>query len=74
MPKEIFDQDQPRPRSAKARGLAAAFAGCEEWTLAPPSPRRNTLDVVPWLSGPSPIPSPIADPAAYEGGQEQRAA
>lgn len=70
MPKEIFDQDRPRPRSAKARGLAAAFAGCEEWTLAPPSPRRNTLEVAPWLSGPS----PLADPAAYEGGQERRAA
>jgi len=69
MPKEIFDQDRPRPRSAKARGLAAAFAGCEEWTLAPPSPRRNTLEVAPWLSDPS----RIADPAAHEV-QERRAA
>lgn len=70
MPKEIFDQDRPRPRSAKARGLDAAFAGCEEWTLAPPSPRRSTLEVAPWLSGPS----RIADPAAHEGNQERRAA
>ena len=70
MPKEIFDQDRPRPRSAKARGLAAAFAGCEEWTLAPPSPRRNTLEVAPWLSGPS----RIADHTAYDSGQERRAA
>jgi hypothetical protein len=70
MPEEIFDQDRPQPRSAKARGLAAAFAGCEEWTLAPPSPRRRALDVAPWLSAPSRIP----DGAAYDDGQEQRAA
>jgi hypothetical protein len=70
MPKEIFDQDRPQPRSAKARGLAAAFAGCEEWTLAPPSPRRSTLDVAPWLSSPS----RIADRTAYDSGQERRAA
>lgn len=50
MPKEIFDQD--RPRSAKARGLDEAFAGCDEWTLAPPSPRRSGLDIAPWLSNP----------------------
>lgn len=49
MPKQIFDQD--RPRSAKARRLDEAFAGCEEWTIAPPSPRRTkALDVAPWLS------------------------
>jgi hypothetical protein len=48
MPKQIFDQH--RPRSSKARRLDEAFAGCEEWTLAPPSPRRSDLDVAPWLS------------------------
>ena len=48
MPKEIFDQD--RPRSTMAKRLDEAFAGCEEWTLAPPSPRRDTLDIAPWLS------------------------
>jgi hypothetical protein len=49
MPKQIFDQD--RPRSAKARRLDEAFAGCEEWTIAPPSPRRTeALDVAPWLT------------------------
>jgi hypothetical protein len=48
MPKEIFDQE--RPRSDKARRLDEAFAGCEEWTLAPASPRRSDLDVAPWLS------------------------
>jgi hypothetical protein len=47
MPKEIFDQE--RPRSAMARGLDEAFAGCDEWTVAPPSPRRE-LDIAPWLS------------------------
>lgn len=48
MPEEIFDQD--RPRSTMARRLDEAFAGCEEWTLAPPSPRRSDLDIAPWLS------------------------
>lgn len=48
MAKEIFDQN--RPRSAMAQRLDEAFAGCDEWTLAPPSPRRSDLDVVPWLS------------------------
>lgn len=39
MPKEIFDQD--RPRSTMARRLDEAFAGCEDWTLAPPTQRRS---------------------------------
>ena len=52
MPKEIFDQN--RPRSTMARRLDEAFAGCDQWTLAPPSPRRSTLDVVPWLAAPAP--------------------
>lgn len=39
MGKQIFDQN--RPRSAMARRLDEAFAGCEEWTLAPPSQRRS---------------------------------
>jgi hypothetical protein len=51
MPKEIFDQN--RPRSTMARRLDEAFAGCDQWILAPPSPRRSTLDVVPWLSATS---------------------
>ncbi len=41
MSKEIFDQD--RPRSTMAKRLDEAFAGCEQWTLAPPSQRRSTL-------------------------------
>jgi hypothetical protein len=41
MAKEIFDQE--RPRSAMARRLDEAFAGCEQWTLAPPVERdRDT--------------------------------
>ena len=45
MPQEIFDQD--RPRSTMARRLDEAFAGCEQWTLAPPSQRRSRLDFSP---------------------------
>ena len=48
MPEEIFDQ--ARPRSTMAQRLDEAFAGCDEWTLAPPSPRRSDLDIAPWLS------------------------
>jgi hypothetical protein len=52
MSKEIFDQQ--RPRSTMARRLDEAFAGCEEWTVAPPSPRRaDALDIAPWLTGPA---------------------
>lgn len=51
MPEEIFDQE--RPRSTMAKRLDEAFAGCEEWTLAPPSPKRSDLDVAPWLSRPA---------------------
>ena len=39
MSKEIFDQD--RPRSTMARRLDEAFAGCDQWTLAPPTQRRS---------------------------------
>ena len=48
MAKEIFDQD--RPRSAMARRLDEAFAGCEQWTLAPPSQRRSETAFSPRLS------------------------
>ena len=53
MPKEIFDQD--RPRSTMARRLDEAFAGCEQWTLAPPSQRRSELALSPRLSSSSRI-------------------
>jgi hypothetical protein len=45
MPKEIFDQD--RPRSVMAQRLDEAFDGCDQWTVAPPAQRRNTLDFSP---------------------------
>ncbi len=48
MPREIFDQD--RPRSAMARRLDEAFAGCEQWTLAPPAQRRSETAFSPRLS------------------------
>lgn len=50
MPKEIFDQDRPQRRSALARRLDEAFAGCEQWTLAPPSQRRSAAVFSPQLS------------------------
>lgn len=50
MPKEIFDQARPQRRSAMARRLDDAFAGCEEWTIAPPSPRSADIDIAPWLT------------------------
>ncbi len=48
MSKEIFDQE--RPRSTMARRLDEAFAGCEVWTLAPPSQRRSATVLSPQLS------------------------
>ncbi len=50
MPREIFDQDRPPRRSTMARRLDEAFAGCEDWTIAPPSQRRSALDFSPRLS------------------------
>lgn len=51
MAKEIFDQE--RPRSAMARRLDEAFAGCEQWTLAPPVQRRSEMAFSPSLSSSS---------------------
>lgn len=51
MAKEIFDQE--RPRSAMARRLDEAFAGCEQWTLAPPVQRRSEVGFSPRLSSSS---------------------
>jgi hypothetical protein len=67
MPEEVFDQN--RPRSRKARRLDEAFAGCDEWTLAPPTARRAELDVASWLSPQAPI-----DPDSYGQPPESRAA
>ena len=69
MSEEIFDQQ--RPRSTMAQRLDEAFAGCEEWTIAPPSKRRSeSADLAPWLSG---RPQMI-DRAAAARPPEQRAA
>ena len=53
MSKQIFDQD--RPRSTMAQRLDEAFAGCDEWTLAPPSQRRSSLDLSPHTASSSRI-------------------
>jgi hypothetical protein len=45
MAKQIFDQE--RPRSTMAQRLNEAFAGCDEWTLAPPTQRRSSIDLNP---------------------------
>lgn len=67
MQKQIFDQD--RPRSTMAQRLDEAFAGCEEWTLAPPSQRRSSVDFSPRASN-----SPrISGSAAAVRFQEPRA-
>jgi hypothetical protein len=51
MAQEIFDQD--RPRSTMAQRLDEAFAGCEHWTIAPPSQRRSETVFSPQLSSSS---------------------
>ena len=50
MSQEIFDQERPQRRSALARRLDEAFAGCEQWTLAPPAQRRSAAVLSPRLS------------------------
>lgn len=42
----------PRRRHAMARGLDAAFAGCDRWDLAPPRRRRVTPPTPQGLAGP----------------------
>jgi hypothetical protein len=48
---EIFDQE--RPRSAMARRLDEAFAGCDQWTPAPPAQRNRDAGFSPRASGSS---------------------
>lgn len=67
MPREIFDQE--RPRSTMARRLDEAFAGCDVWTLAPPSQRRSELVFNPRAS----TSSRISGSAAAVRTQEPRA-
>jgi hypothetical protein len=49
--KQIFDQ--ARPRSTMAQRLDEAFAGCDQWTLAPPIQRRSSIDFSPRASSSS---------------------
>jgi hypothetical protein len=67
MPREIFDQD--RPRSTMAQRLDEAFAGCDQWTLAPPTQRRSEAVFSPQAS----ISSRISGSAAAVRTQEPRA-
>jgi hypothetical protein len=67
MAKEIFDQE--RPRSTMARRLDEAFAGCEQWTLAPPVQRRSEMALSPHFSSSS----RISGSAAAVRTQEPRA-
>lgn len=67
MPREIFDQD--RPRSTMARRLDEAFAGCDQWTLAPPTQRRSAMAFSPQASSSS----RISGSAAAVRTQEPRA-
>lgn len=53
MSQQIFDQN--RPRSTMAQRLDEAFAGCDVWTVAPPTQRRSTLDLSPRTSSSSRI-------------------
>jgi hypothetical protein len=53
MAQQIFDQN--RPKSTMAQQLDEAFAGCEVWTLAPPSQRRSSLEDRPRASSVSRI-------------------
>ena len=66
MSREIFDQD--RPRSAMARRLDEAFAGCEQWTLAPPAQRRSEEVFSPRLSSSSRMIGSAAAVRAQEPG------
>lgn len=67
MSKEIFDQE--RPRSTMARRLDEAFAGCDQWTLAPPTQRRSEM-----VFSPAPSSSSrISGSAAAVRTQEPRA-
>lgn len=53
MAKRIFDQ--ARPKSTMAQRLDEAFAGCDQWTLAPPTQRRSSIDFIPRPSSSSRI-------------------
>jgi hypothetical protein len=68
VPKEIFDQDRPTRRSTMARRLDEAFAGCEQWTLAPAAQRRSEMAFSPRLPSPSRMIGSAATVRAQEPG------
>lgn len=68
MAQEIFDQDRPQRRSAMARRLDEAFAGCEQWTLAPPTQRRSDAIFSPRLPSSSTMIGRAATVRAQEPG------
>lgn len=68
MAKEIFDQDRPTRRSTMARRLDEAFAGCDQWTLAPPTQRRSEAVFSPALSSSSRMIGRAATVRAQEPG------
>lgn len=68
MPGEIFDQERPPRRSAMARRLDEAFAGCDQWTLAPPSQRRSEAIFSPRLQSSSRMIGRAATVRAQEPG------
>ncbi len=66
MAKRIFDQ--ARPKSTMAQRLDEAFAGCEQWTLAPPIQRRSSIELSPRASSSSRILGRAAAVRAQEPG------
>lgn len=68
MAREIFDQDRPQRRSSMARRLDEAFAGCEQWTLAPPTQRRSEAIFSPRLPSSSSMIGRAATVRAQEPG------
>jgi hypothetical protein len=66
MAKQIFDQE--RPRSTMAQRLDEAFAGCDQWTLAPPPQRRSSIGFSPRSSSSSRILGRAAAVRAQEPG------
>jgi hypothetical protein len=64
--KRIFDQ--ARPKSTMAQRLDEAFAGCDQWTLAPPIQRRSSIEFSPRPSSASRIFGSAAAVRAQEPG------
>lgn len=68
MAQEIFDQERPPRRSSMAQRLDEAFAGCDQWTLAPPTQRRSATAFSPRASSSSRISGSAAAVRTQEPG------